>query len=257
MSTTNIITDSMPNDWHDLEAQVGRILQECGLTVEIGKTIETVRGTTNVDVYAEDTTQKPTTVYVCECKRWASTVPKTVVHAFRTVLSDCGANWGLLISSEGFQSGAFAAAASSNVRLLSWTEFQTLFVDRWTEHYMLPRLREEAEPLVDYTEPVNSRIFRKADALTPELQNEFGKLRDQYQVLAFLALHLYISPLYARQSLPELPLKTGVRPEHMNIDGGLPPDLLEATSLRQFLDIMCQHIQTGLAAFDRVFGECA
>ena len=115
-----------------------------------------------VDVYAEDLSSQPKTVYLCECKHWQSAVPQTVVHAFRTVVTDYGANWGFIISSAGFQSGAFEAAAKSNVRLLTWDEFQELFVDRWIENYMMPRLREEVEPLVDYTEPFNARVSRRA-----------------------------------------------------------------------------------------------
>lgn len=249
-----MIIDVTPSDWRDLQAQLARILGECGLAVEIEKSIETVRGAVSIDVYAEDATRKPTTLYLCECKHWSSAVPKTVVHAFRTVVSDYGANWGLIISSSGFQRGAYEAASNSNVRLLDWAEFQDLFVDLWIERHMVPRIREEGDALVEYTEPVNSRIFRKADALEPELQEQFIALRNQYMVLAFFALQLYILPTPIESRLPELPMKKGMRPGQSAIEGGLPEDLLEAVTLRQFLDTLCGHLQTGVAAFDKVFG---
>lgn len=256
MSTKNVITDLIPADWHDLQVQVGRILEECGFVIEIDKSISTVRGSVNVDVYAEDRTQKPTTIYICECKDWSSSVPKTSVHSLRTVISDFGANWGLLISSGGFQRGAFEAAEKSNIKLLGWLEFQELFVDRWVDKYMLSRINEEIDPLVEYTEPINSRIFRKADALSPELRKEFVKLRNQYRVLATFAL-MYSFPEHMHRELPALPLKTSVKSENMNFEEGLPYDVLEATSLRQYLDVICKHAQTGVAAFDKVFGERA
>lgn len=250
------IIESKPRGWRELQERVGVILQECGLKVEIEKNLETVRGTVNVDVYAEDSAARPAAVYLCECKHWRSAVPKTVVHAFRTVVSDQGANWGLIISSEGFQRGAYEAAASSNVRLLNWESFQELFIERWIDHYMLPRIREEADPLVEYTEPINSRIFRKADALPPESQKRFVELRREYSVLAFFALHLYVFPPTMRDRLPQLPLKNA-------LDGGgvntvardqLPDDLLRAESLREFAGILCKHARAGVDAFDRLFG---
>lgn len=248
-----MIIDVIPSDWRDLQAQLARILEECGLAVEIEKTIETVRGTVSIDVHAEDTTRKPTTLYLCECKHWSSAVPKTVVHAFRTVVSDYGANWGLIISSRGFQEGAPKAASHSNVKLLDWAEFQDLFVDRWIERHMIPRIYEEGDALMEYAEPVNSRIFRKAAALEPELNEQFIALREQYSVLAFFTSRLCFLPTLIESRLPELPMKKGIQPGQ-SIEGSLPEDLLEAATLRQFLDTLCGHLQTGVAAFDRVFG---
>jgi hypothetical protein len=96
------------------------------MATEVNRTIKTVRGTVNVDVYAEDVTQTPSAVCLCECKHWSTAVSKDVVHAFRTVVSDFGASWGFLISSGGFQSGAIEAATYSNVRLQTWEEFEAL-----------------------------------------------------------------------------------------------------------------------------------
>jgi hypothetical protein len=41
------------------------------------------------------------------------------------------------------------------------------------------------------------------------------------------------------------------------VETNLPDDLLDATYLRDFVDILCRHAQEGIAAFDRVFGERA
>jgi len=243
----------MPNDWRDLQNQVGLILQECGLNCEIEKEIQTVRGAVNIDVYAEDTTNQPTTIYLCECKYWQSAIPKTVIHAFRTVVSDFGANWGFIISSAGFQSGAFDAAANSNVRLLTWSEFQDLFENRWIEQYMMPHLQHVVEPLVDYTEPINSRVFRKADELDEQRQNRFSYLRGQYADLAFLALHHYLPIPLNMRSYPDLPLRKTTGTEKSNRTN-LPDEVLDAECLRDFVDAICKHANEGLASFDEVFG---
>ncbi|GAI12096.1 unnamed protein product, partial [marine sediment metagenome] len=214
----NVITKNMPNDWKDLQQQVSQILQECGLETDLERSIETARGSVEIDVYAEDKTQTPYVIYLCECKRWTSSVPQTIVHAFRTVVTDYGANFGLLISSRAFQSGAYEAAKNTNMRLLNWIEFQELFVERWINNYMLPRIYREADPLIEYTEPVNSRIFRKADALEKEKQQRFITLREQYQFLAYFALHIsiqsslaasFISAPIFKRPIPELPIKKG------------------------------------------------
>ncbi len=252
----NIITNELPNNWRALQDEVAKILAECGLKAEVAKHIETVRGPVNIDVYAEDTTQTPTSIYLCECKRWKSSVPKTIVHAFRTVVLDYGANWGFIISSKNFQKGAYEAAANSNIKLLSWTSFQELFVDRWIQRHMLPQLFQEYDALVEYTEPINSRIFRKAERFSPPQKKRFVELRKKYAVLAFFAVCLSIQIHHPslQTPIPSLPMKDGITIDYRNLDGGLPTELIEASSLRQFLTIFTNHLRAGTAEFDGLFG---
>lgn len=257
---TTLIESALPEDWRDLQDSVARIFRECGLAAETNKKIDTIRGPVNIDVFAEDAEQTPPAVYLCECKHWKSKVPKTVVHAFRSVVSDYGANWGLIISSAGFQRGAPGAAKGTNLRLLNWWEFQELFVDRWYSHYVPQRLREEADPLVEYTEPINSRIFRKADALPQEKRERFIALREQYIYLAYLALPMYMQREFKIvrpdvNPMIELPLERKYIP--LMIEFNLPQDLLEAIALRDFIEIYIRHVRKALAEFDDVFGERA
>ena len=242
----------MPDNWRDLQVQVATILAECGFSTQIEKDIETVRGTVNIDVFAEDSSQRPTAVYLCECKLWGSAIPKNVVHGFRTVVSDFGANWGFIISSNGFQVGAYEAAENSNIRLMNWQEFQDLFADRWVANHMLPQISAVADPLVEYTEPINSRIARKANALDAESLASFKALRNQYAGLAYFALILDFHAGHL-----ELPLENAAREQGDINTATFPNDLLEATTLRDFMNIFIQHLATGTAAFDRVFGERA
>jgi len=44
------------------------------------------------------------------------------VHGVRTVMQDVGANVGYIISTGGFQKGAYAAAAATNVELVTWEQ---------------------------------------------------------------------------------------------------------------------------------------
>ena len=253
-----MINESAPVDWQDLQRQVAQILTECNLQVEIEKTVETVRGTVEIDVFGVDEEQTPPVAYLCECKHWSSAIPKTIVHAFRTVVTDYGANWGLIISSKCYQRGAHEAAENSNIRLLTWENFQSLFHKKWYRAYMIPRLYEEAEPLVDYTEPINTRVFRKADALSHEEQVRFRDLRKKYVALAFFVCRFYLPLSPYETGPPQLPLCENL-PQRPSINGEepIPSDILEAKVYRVLLDNLVEHIRTGVAEFDGLFGERA
>jgi len=220
--------------------------------LKIDKKITTVRGTVNIDVYAEDSSSQPTTTYLCECKYWKSNVPKTVVHGFRTVVQDYGANWGFIISSKGYQSGAYEAAQNTPVLLLTWDGFQKLFVDRWIQNYMLSRFGV-VYPLVEYTEPFNSRILRKEMRLDKEKQQQLKQLREKYGSLGLLLLYLVSE--FRKNSL-DLPLRKNIS-NLKAIDPNLPDDLLDATCLSDLVDVCCRHAKEGITAFDQVFGERA
>jgi hypothetical protein len=143
-------------DWRDLQQRVAAILQECGLIAEVGRSICVARGTVDVDVYAVDPTTTPRAVYLCECKRWRSRVPQAQVQAFRTIVLDAGAHFGLSVSAAGFQAGAFEVVKHTNVHLLGWEAFQDLFLERWCRTYWVRTLRDRGDRLAGYVDPVIS-----------------------------------------------------------------------------------------------------
>jgi hypothetical protein len=128
-----VIFHSEPENWKELQVWVSEIFTDCGCESQIEKDIETVRGMVNVDVYIVDKFNTPNSIYLCECKYWSNAIPQTVVHAFRSVVSDNGAHHGFLISRKGFQSGAYKVSSSTNLSILSWDEFQEKFYERWIE----------------------------------------------------------------------------------------------------------------------------
>jgi restriction system protein len=252
-----VINSSIPDQWRKLQSDVAQILSECGFNTETEKNITTARGEVEIDVFAEDPMQTPHTIYLCECKHWNANVPKSEVHAFRTVVNDFGANWGLVISKQGFQRGAYEAAKNTNLKLLDWQEFQALFAERWYREHMVKKLTEEAAPIMEYTEPINSRIFRKADALPSESQERFRSLRKRYVLLGFLAMQFSVYSLPFQEGLPKLPLLKEQQFKRTEELGEIPADILQATSLRGLLNSMVNHLRTGTAEFDEVFGERA
>jgi len=135
-----MITSTVPDHWRSLQREVGRILSECGFLVEVEKKVKNVRETVELDVYAEEELNGRKYSIVCECKNWKTRVPQTVVHSFRTVLTDLGANLGYIVSLAGFQNGALHASDSTNVKLVTWEEFQHEFEESWLKTFFTPSL---------------------------------------------------------------------------------------------------------------------
>jgi len=254
-----VIESEAPSHWRDLQDAVARILNESGLDAETEQSVDLARGSVVVDVLARDPVPTPPTVYICECKYWRRPVSQNVVHSFRTVVTDMGAHRGFLISVEGFQKGAINAAAHSNVDLITWQQFQQLFAERWFQEFMAPALVQEGDALYEYTEPVNSRILRKASSLTPDKQERFRQLRRQYEIPAFVLFNLWFSP-FASPDVPRLPLRerfaeAAAKAEnpHAILDV-FPRNILDATELRPLMEAVSKFYSNAATEFDRVFG---
>lgn len=162
-----------PDDWRDLQRQVATILSDAGMAVETEKTVQTARGHVEVDVHAEDRLRGRRYVVAVECKHWRARVPQTVIHAFRTVVSEMGANAGYLVSSSGFQSGAMTAAELTNVRLVTWEEFQAEFAsdDQRRVNELLGLLTRSSMRLIaeqSFYAPWPDRITTPLDFLVQE-----------------------------------------------------------------------------------------
>lgn len=126
-----LITAKMPDTWEDLENLVTSILSECGMSARRNVSLPLPRGTVDVDVLAEETVDGITHTTICECKNWRTNIPKEIVHAFRTVMQETGANRGYIISRVGFQTGALEAAAATNIELVTFDEFQERYFRKW------------------------------------------------------------------------------------------------------------------------------
>lgn len=235
-----------PADWKDLQTQVARILSECGMETKVEHPLPLVRGQADIDVYALDRESQPPTVYACECKHWSNAVPQTVLHAFRQVVTDAGANWGLLIAKSGFQAGAYSAADKSNVKLLTWEQFNSMFAERWVDNHFRPTLKSFNEPLVDYTEEMSPKVIRHPMPFNDVKRAQFAALRKRYTGLAFFCLSVYQS---GRQALA-LPLRASTP----RLAKELPADVMNETMLRPLLERLTKHIRAALEEFDTFFG---
>ncbi|HEX2875966.1 MAG TPA: restriction endonuclease [Polyangiaceae bacterium] len=240
-----MITNRTPSDWRDLQEQVAAILRECGFAAEVEKTLATVRGNTAVDVYAEETVKGRKYVILCECKHWANPVPQQTIHAFRTTVADVGANVGYVISSSGFQSGAFAASELTNVELVTWEEFQAKFEESWLE-YFSSSLTERLDPLLTYTEPLLPKWFGD---LPEDEKRAFLALKERHDpmghLVASLATHMRI---FNKSPFPTLPLRShyAAHPDFLAV---LPGELLDISGYRELRSELVRLGDAAIAEF--------
>lgn len=127
----NLIFDSEPATWQDLELMVTQAFDEMGYESHRNEEIATARGRVKIDVHAIKRSNPIPTHVLCECKYWSKPVDQNVIHSFRSICSDIGAHYGLIISKKGFQSGASDTRGNTNIHLLSFEEFQATFFLEW------------------------------------------------------------------------------------------------------------------------------
>ncbi|WP_426993563.1 restriction endonuclease [Methylomonas sp. CM2] len=128
---SNRIFDHEPEDWHQLEDMVNTAFLEMGYESHQNHSVGTVRGDVKIDVFATDLRTPIPTVVLCECKYWNKPVDQSVIYAFRSICSDVGAHYGIVISKVGFQSGAKETREATNVHLMDFRQFQENFFAQW------------------------------------------------------------------------------------------------------------------------------
>lgn len=164
------ITNEIPRDWKDLQNKVCKFLNEAGYESESPKTIKTVRGDVEVDVFSVSNDEL-IKQFICECKFWNMPVSKEKIHAFRTVVHDSGSMVGIFISKNGYQSGAYEAAYCSNVLLKDWNGFIELIERKWLKRQCF-KMHQLIHPLSVYTDPLDVPL----DALSDDELHKYKQI---------------------------------------------------------------------------------
>jgi len=228
-----MLTTHVPQDWRALQRDVAQILRECGFEAETDKPVDLARGKAEVDVYAvENVRGRANTIY-CECKLRKASVPQSVIHSFRTVVADGGANVGYVITSSAFQKGAFTAAELTNLRLVTWTEFQDEFESTWIEHHFRPQITNRLDELMTLIEPILPRAF---DELGEEGRHNFLDVRARSLDLGALAMGYSTYMNLLGKDVGELPLRRAF--EEMGKTTRLPDEILDADGFRDLLHVL-------------------
>jgi hypothetical protein len=236
-----------------LQNDVAQLLSECGFEVETPKKLATARGDVELDMYAEESVKGRRYSVACECKYWATRVPQTVIHAFRTVVADIGVNAGYVISMEGFQSGSLRASELTNIRLVTWQEFLSEFEATWYDSYFAREIDGRLAAIMTYAEPFRPTWF---DKFSPAQQQRYLDLKAEYDLFGMIMQSFgpYTRMLNPDAPRPTLPLEARLVPPH-EILKTIPEPILRETAYREFLELCTAHGEAGIAKFRALRAE--
>lgn len=151
-----MIFNQKPKNWKELQNYVGQLFEECGFDTEISKVVELVRGKKEIDVYTTDKNSEYKPIILVECKFWNKPISQETIHSFRTVISDFGANFGFIVSKNGFQSGSYEAVKNTNIRLVTLDELEKEYYPKWKQG-MAKKYVKYADELFPYWEPYGGK----------------------------------------------------------------------------------------------------
>jgi restriction system protein len=108
--------------WREYQEEAAVFFRSLGLDSSTDVTVQGVRTKHDIDVLVKSQHAGFEIIWIVECKLWKTSVSKFHVLALREIVSDIGADRGILLSESGFQSGAIEAANLTNVRVTSLAE---------------------------------------------------------------------------------------------------------------------------------------
>ncbi|MBO1907017.1 restriction endonuclease [Microvirga sp. 3-52] len=237
-----LITSRTPGTWQELETTVRDILRECGMQAECQVTLTLPRGSANIDVLAEDRVEGIVHKIICECKNWTAAIPQHVVHAFRTVVHEAGANRGYIISKAGFQSGSIEAASSTNIELVTFEEFQDIFFERWLKAQSWA-LENNYGGFNTYYEPFGIPGIHRLEDET-EIR-EYQEIHRHYLYLGLILPSFSPYRWITGGAWPTLPFDcTRIEAHGIHV----PEDIKAATAYRELFQALEAHVDEGLRA---------
>ncbi|HIQ44966.1 MAG TPA: restriction endonuclease [Pseudomonas oleovorans] len=111
-------------NWKEYQEAAASYFREIGLDANTDVTVQGVRTSHDIDVLVKSHHAGFDITWVVECKHWKERVSKLHVLGLREIVSEVGADRGILLSESGFQSGAIEASNLTNVRLTSLEEMR-------------------------------------------------------------------------------------------------------------------------------------
>jgi hypothetical protein len=137
--------------WERYQHDTANLLRELGFTAVTDDQITEPNGTVHsVDVSARRTVGGIELLWIVECKRWNRRVPKERVATLKAIVDGVGADRGLLMSEEGFQSGAVQMAKQKNITLSSIADLSELA----SEELLAVRVAAVDKRVLDVTQKV-------------------------------------------------------------------------------------------------------
>ena len=125
----------MEKEWYVFQETIKNYFLSLGLYAETNKTIKGIRTEHDIDVYIDFSFIGLKTLWLIEAKCWNQKVDKNTVSAFMHRVGEAGADKGIIVSKEGFQTGADEAVKNSNILLRTFEELK-----KETERYSLTNI---------------------------------------------------------------------------------------------------------------------
>lgn len=148
MNSFNSITD-----WRDLEERVLEIFLSLGYNAKKNARIRGTKATHEVDVWAFIEYGGLLYRVVVECKFWNTNVNKAQIGNLLTIISDIGAEKGVIISKVGFQRGAKDLAKNSNIELYTFDQFlekTERATEKWFRHQIFDLINSLRTPFYEF-----------------------------------------------------------------------------------------------------------
>ena len=114
----------MTEPWEKYQEEAADFFRSLGVEVSVNAKVDGVRTSHDIDVLVRSHHIGFDITWLVECKRWKTRVSKLHVLALREIVSDIGADRGILLSETGFQSGVIEAANLTNVQATSLSELR-------------------------------------------------------------------------------------------------------------------------------------
>jgi restriction system protein len=224
----------MPN-WKDYQEEAAEFFRSLGLDASTDVTIQGVRTKHDVDVVVKSHHYGFDITWIVECKHWKESVSKLHVLALREIVTDVGADRGILLCEAGFQSGAVEAANLTNVQVTSLSDLNVTA----REQISAVRLRE----LYDRVERCNLRYWE-----IPKDKRIEDDLRPEVQEVGYSGARIIdvCRDLLSRASLGRYPFRCETLASYFTPI--LQQDFLSATQVVQTVDALVQELEAKLTS---------
>jgi restriction system protein len=155
--------------WAKYQREAARTFRGLGMQVKTNAVVRGVRTRHAVDVLVQGRFVGFEITWLVECKLWKSRVSKLHVLALREIVSDVGADRGILLAEHGVQRGAAEAAALTNVHISKLVEIR----ESTKSEVLAMQLRE----LYDRVDSCKQRYWDipKDDRIAAGLRHEVGQ----------------------------------------------------------------------------------
>lgn len=238
-------------DWKDLETKVLDLFLNLGFEANNNVKVRGVRATHEVDVLAVTEFGGLKFQVVVECKYWNTKVKKTQVIALHSIVSDIGAEKGVIISKVGFQKGAKEYASKSNIELYTYEQFTERTVkeiEKWLRHKCFDLLTMMKTPFQKFTEKFHEKARQMDTVFNPtELGREF---------IGGIAMFEGKLDFIERKEFPSYYMKIPLVNEKLESDW---PDRIEVANKIEYLKLLLDNItkfkQSAETYQDEIFSE--